>query len=201
MALYSINELGFSGPAVCKRFVLWVYYVGIFWDLPPLGHSSFLPLSSLYFCPHKLLTSCLLPGGVQRSHLLWCVKDVGCSLQDKPVTHRKCSFTNVFWHLSPLASFCSCFLVPLGPKTAIHTAFLQAKRPMSDPWEHPCIFSLLKVWENTLFLAHIVLCSRSLMQLALSSTLYFSGGGSDLQPQSSLFFTDANKIPASMSLT
>lgn len=133
MALYSINELDFSGPAVCKRFVLWVYCVGIFWDLPPLGHSSFLPLSSLYFYPHKLLTSCLLPGGFQRAHLLWCVKDVGCSLQDKPFTHRKCSFTNIFWDLSPLASFCSLNL---------HGIYLIPVRLLWCLWQHLGIFDL-----------------------------------------------------------
>ena len=133
MALYSINDLDISGPAVCKRFVLWVYCVGIFWDLPPLGHFSFLPLSFMYFYPHKLLTNCLLPGGFQRSHLLWCVKDVGCSLQDEPVTHRKCSFTNIFWDLSPLASFRS-----LNP----HGVYLILVRLLRCLWQQSGVFDL-----------------------------------------------------------
>lgn len=58
---------------------------------------------------------------------------------------------------APLASFCSYFLAPLGPKKTMHTVFLQGKRPASGSGEHPCMFSLLEIWKNALFPTCIIL--------------------------------------------
>ena len=137
------NELDFSGAAICKRFLQWLYSMGIFLRSATSGSFLYFPFNFLVLPPTQLLTSCFLLGDFQLSQLLWYVKDVGCLLQAEPFTHRKCSFTNIFWDLSPLASFCS--LNPCG-------IYLIPTQLLWWFWQHLCIFEYTDDIYHSVFL-------------------------------------------------